>query len=374
MTEEKTGNKTQPNYYAIIPANVRYCKDISSTAKLLYAEISCLTNFKGYCFAKNEYFAELYDISENRVSKIIKELKDNGFINISLKKNLNNFVTERIITLVDFKENNTEKKENNTSSPLAKITMDDGKNDISPLAKITTPIGKNDKYNIKSINNNKFNNNTSSDFESFNKISSSSESYDSSDDSVENNKSDLSEHNESHLVDKENDNNEKIVISSQSHDYSEITPTTAADIPFPEDVKEKKTKKVSKKADTPSFPRQDYKDIMDLYYQTRNELSSRMNVTDAIFKPNQTNALLKDYFTKYGVEKCKLAIKNASKHTWILNKTDFSIYSVFNKSMFEKFLEDTSVVTNKKLRHQMFFNDPKHSHIDYENQNYKEGY
>lgn len=191
---------------------------------------------------------------------------------------------------------------------------------------------------------------------------------------IKNNKLDLSEHNESHLVDKENDNNEKSVISSQSHDYSEITPTTAADIPFPEDVKEKKTKKVSKKADTPSFPRQDYKDVMDLYYQTRNELSSRMNVTDAIFKPSQTNALLKDYFTKYGVEKCKLAIKNASKHSWILNKTDFSIYSVFNKSMFEKFLEDTSVVTNKKLRHQMFFNDPKHSHIDYENQDYKEGY
>lgn len=191
---------------------------------------------------------------------------------------------------------------------------------------------------------------------------------------IKNNKSDLSECNEPHLVDKENDNNEKIVISSQSHDYSEITPTTAADIPFPEDVKEKKTKSVSKKSDTPSFPRQDYKAVMDLYYQTRNELSSRMNVTDAIFKPNQTNALLKDYFTKYGVEKCKLAIKNASKHTWILNKTDFSIYSVFNKSMFEKFLEDTSVVTNKKLRHQMFFNDPKHSHIDYENQDYKEGY
>lgn len=374
MTEEKVENKTQRNYYAIIPSEVRYCKDISSTAKLLYAEISCLTNFKGYCFAKNEYFAELYDISENRVSKIIKQLKDKGFINIFLKRNSNNFVTERIITLVNNKENDIVQSEENTSSPLAKKTMEDGKNNISPLAKTTTPIGKNDKYNIKSINNNKFNNNTSSDFESFNKISSSSESYDSSDDSVKNNKSDLSEHNESHLVDKENDNNEKSVISSQSHDYSEITPTTAADIPFPEDVKEKKTKKVSKKADTPSFPRQDYKDVMDLYYQTRNELSSRMNVTDAIFKPNQTNALLKDYFTKYGVEKCKLAIKNASKHSWILNKTDFSIYSVFNKSMFEKFLEDTSVVTNKKLRHQMFFNDPKHSHIDYENQDYKEGY
>lgn len=282
----------------------------------------------------------------------------------------------------------------NTSSGVNVTTSRDGDVTTSSGDDVTTTFKKTIRETIKdniNLNYNSFSSSCDSDISQntdTKKLSSQSNDYSDNfpeenqeteishfvDLDIKNNKSDLSEHNESHLVDKENDNNEKIVISSQSHDYSEITPTTAADIPFPEDVKEKKIKKVSKKADTPSFPRQDYKDVMDLYYQTRNELSSRMNVTDVIFKPNQTNALLKDYFTKYGVEKCKLAIKNASKHTWILNKTDFSIYSVFNKSMFEKFLEDTSVVTNKKLRHQMFFNDPKHSHIDYENQDYKEGY
>lgn len=313
MAEEMLENKTQPNYYAIIPANVRYCKDISSTAKLLYAEISCLTNFKGYCFAKNEYFAELYDISENRVSKIIKELKDNGFINISLKRNSNNFVTERIITLVDFKESDEE----NTSSPLAKITMDDGKNDISPLAKITTPIGKNDKYNIKSINNNIINNNTNSN---------------------------------------------------------------SSEIPFPEpeDVEPKKIKRTRTASKKPtdensvSFSKESYTEVMDLYYDTRLSLNNQMTVTDEVYKYNIYTPLLKKYFELYGVEKCKLAIKNASTNEWVRNKTDFGLRTIFNDKMITKFLEDTSVVTNKALRHDMFFNDPKHSHIDYENQDYTE--
>ena len=70
----------KPNYYAIIPADVRYNNDLKDKAKLLYGEIVALSNKDGVCYASNKYFAELYDISITTVSLLIKDLIENGYL------------------------------------------------------------------------------------------------------------------------------------------------------------------------------------------------------------------------------------------------------------------------------------------------------
>ncbi len=73
-----------PSYYAVIPANVRYAK-IPPNAKLLYGEITALCNDKGYCWATNRYFAELYDKTESTISVWVSALEKCNFISVIIE-------------------------------------------------------------------------------------------------------------------------------------------------------------------------------------------------------------------------------------------------------------------------------------------------
>ena len=75
----------KPNYYAVIPAEVRYDEKLKDKAKLLYGEISALCNKDGYCYATNRYFAELYNVSLTTISLLIKNLVDRGYIANEIK-------------------------------------------------------------------------------------------------------------------------------------------------------------------------------------------------------------------------------------------------------------------------------------------------
>ena len=71
----------KPNYYAVIPAEVRYARGITPNAKLLYAEITALSQKDGSCWASNKYFAKLYNVSTVTISRWISSLVENNFIN-----------------------------------------------------------------------------------------------------------------------------------------------------------------------------------------------------------------------------------------------------------------------------------------------------
>lgn len=75
--------KQQPTYYAIIPAPIRYNKELPAGAKLMYGEITALSNQNGYCYASNGYFADLYACSKQAISKWIKTLESFGYVKIS---------------------------------------------------------------------------------------------------------------------------------------------------------------------------------------------------------------------------------------------------------------------------------------------------
>ena len=93
--------ESKNNYYAIIPATVRYNKDLKPNEKLLYGEITALANRYGYCYAQNRYFAELYNVSIETVSRWLSHLQKLGFIKIEIRRNENKEIIARYIYIVD---------------------------------------------------------------------------------------------------------------------------------------------------------------------------------------------------------------------------------------------------------------------------------
>lgn len=72
------------SYFAVLPADIRYDKKLKDKAKLLYGEITALCNEKGYCWASNSYFAELYGVSKETVSRLISNLCNQGYLSIEI--------------------------------------------------------------------------------------------------------------------------------------------------------------------------------------------------------------------------------------------------------------------------------------------------
>lgn len=76
----------KPNYYAVIPAEVRYNENLNSSQKLFYGEITALTYKTGECWASNTYFAKLYNVSPSLITNWLKALEKEQLIAIEYER------------------------------------------------------------------------------------------------------------------------------------------------------------------------------------------------------------------------------------------------------------------------------------------------
>ena len=90
---------SSPAYYAIIPADVRYDDQLPPNAKLLYGEISALIGADGYCFAGNQYFADIYKSTPKSIQRLITKLEDAGYIQRVLERDASGKVLRRKLYL-----------------------------------------------------------------------------------------------------------------------------------------------------------------------------------------------------------------------------------------------------------------------------------
>ena len=67
-----------------IPKEIWLSKDLSTNEKVLLAEIDSLGGSSDGCFASNQYFADFFDLSKDRISRLISGLKNKGYITVEL--------------------------------------------------------------------------------------------------------------------------------------------------------------------------------------------------------------------------------------------------------------------------------------------------
>jgi hypothetical protein len=128
-----------------IPDKVRYNNELTFFARLIYTDILSLAKKENFCFATNQYFADLYNVSQKTVSISIKELEKELCISVELTKDSRG--TYRKITPLHFvgitKTSNG--MEENVKRGITKTSNGYNKNVKPVLQNITTGLEENVK-------------------------------------------------------------------------------------------------------------------------------------------------------------------------------------------------------------------------------------
>ena len=75
-----------PGFWSVLPAHVRYNKNISDFAKILFSEITALSNKDGYSSANNGTLGEWHGKDPKTISRVISKLKAEGLIRVEINK------------------------------------------------------------------------------------------------------------------------------------------------------------------------------------------------------------------------------------------------------------------------------------------------
>ena len=86
-----------------IPREVWLNKDLSTNEKVLLADIASLGGMSNGCFATNQYLADFFGLSKDRISKLISSLKNKGYITVELVYKEGTYeVEQRLIKIIPY--------------------------------------------------------------------------------------------------------------------------------------------------------------------------------------------------------------------------------------------------------------------------------
>lgn len=88
-----------PSYYSILTAEVRYSDKLTDFEKVLFSDITALTNKQGYCNATNKYFANVFNKSIRSITRSISKLIENQFLKCDLIYDENHQIIERRLSV-----------------------------------------------------------------------------------------------------------------------------------------------------------------------------------------------------------------------------------------------------------------------------------
>lgn len=98
---DKNNKSEHFSAYITIPAPVFFDKNLSNRAVLLYGLLSCMDNFRGYCWAKNETLAQYLGVDSDRtVRRLLGELEARGHIRIEQKNDGGTTIRKIFVTAI----------------------------------------------------------------------------------------------------------------------------------------------------------------------------------------------------------------------------------------------------------------------------------